>query len=142
MTSLQRSIRDGWVMFIIAAIAVLGIGIGGFAVIKGQHDHDDSMRDQARDLQCITAWADATTARSNFIQKYLAPRNDAQSNLEVAVQAGAAKPEVDYLRGVFIRANAKYSAAQKSHPLPKSPQFICASRSGVNLPTPESTETP
>lgn len=137
MTSLQRSIRESWFMFTVAAIAVLALAGGLAAYVKGQFDKDSTTSAARRDLTCIEDWANAYSDRARFIQKYLVPRNDTQNAFEIAIADSAPQPAVDRLRKRFIAASNAYAAAQKEHPLPQSPRFLCAERAGLKVPDPD-----
>lgn len=100
---------------------------------------------QKRELACIAKWTDAYTVRSNFLQRYAAPRNDAQARLDIAIVDGQSDATVSALRVQFTRAEVAYNAAIKANPLPPAPSFQCArqiTQSRPVTPAPGRTPTP
>jgi hypothetical protein len=126
-TSVEHLIHARWRAFAVTTLAVLGLLAVGASFLKEIHDN---AKQQATD-RCVARWAVAYSARADFINKYLSPRNDAFNALEAALNTGASQSTVATLRTAFLKADAAYQSAQKSNPLPPPVKFACKGIPGV-----------
>jgi len=154
MTSVARANRQAWLIGILAAVAILGLGLSLAVGFKQMADNGDRQRDTKnvtdqlqRDLACVETYANAQYQRSVYIQEYLQPRNDAFADLELAIALNKPKATIDHLRRVFIAADAKYRQVSADQPLPTPPQFVCEGITSpqtpkAGLPTVPSSPSP
>ncbi len=141
MDSQRRSERVTWALYGVL-IVMVAIVVGGFLLFDKEHRDNAAQTSRTdRNLACTQAYDDAQYARQSFLQKYLLPKNDAQTALLLATINHAPAAELARLRARFAEVSATYTAALKANPLPLPPKLACGAAKIVK-PSPQSTPTP
>jgi hypothetical protein len=132
MTSMDRSIRQSWLLVLAVALAVGGTIVGSISYVQSLSTRDSTQQtsttlqnQQARDLLCIQAWAQATTMRAEALTRLAQPRNDALDALILAAIAGN-KAKARALALVYKKVSVDYHRGVVENPPPPAPQFLCA----------------
>lgn len=148
-TSITKANRRNTLTGVSGAVALLSLIGLGLIYIRQNSDTSKLADQNKHQLSCMKRWADANSARSTYIAKYLRPRNDAFDRLEVAILHHESPTQLNALRAAYLTRSRAYSDAQASNPVPPPPEFNCAdgkgsvaSSGGVTTPAPRSPVTP
>jgi hypothetical protein len=113
VTEIRRWLESTWAQGITLFLVLAALAAGtGFQV---QASHRE---------RCVERWADATSARAQYLTSASTRRSDAlDSLLLVAGQQNQAQTAVAYQR--YLEASRQYKQAVVDHPPPDPPKLRC-----------------